>query len=100
MPHIRERYRHRFGIETGYRLVEQVRARTTSVNPALRFFLLGLALILVNVWVSLQWAYLRLAGAGPRRVARADFTLERMTCFLIHVVEAIYGVVVVVPRPP
>ncbi len=95
---LRERYRDRFGIETGYRCMERVRVRTTSTNPALRFFLMGLALILVNVWVSLQWAYLRLAGPGPRRIDGRAFTLDRMTRFLTRAVEAIYGVISVVKR--
>ncbi len=90
LPHIRQRYRYRFGIDTSYRLVEQVRARTTSTNPALRFFLMGLALILVNVWVRLKWTYLRISGSGPRRVASAAFTLLRMTHFIIHVIETAY----------
>jgi putative transposase len=49
---VRRRYRRRFGIETGYRLIEQVRARTTSPNPALRFLLMGVALLIVNMWRS------------------------------------------------
>jgi hypothetical protein len=41
---VRGRYRTRFGIESSYRLLEQVRLRTTSPNVALRFFCIGLAL--------------------------------------------------------
>lgn len=43
---VRQRYRLRFGIESSYRLLEQVRVRTTSPNEALRFFCIGLALLL------------------------------------------------------
>ena len=39
---VRKRYRHRFGIESSYRLMEQVRARTTSPSAGLRFLLMGL----------------------------------------------------------
>jgi hypothetical protein len=90
---VRRRYRRRFGIETGYRLMEQVRARTTSPNPALRFLLMGIALLIVNMWIRLHWLFLRLSGRGPRRVARWCFRLERMTRFLIHAIERFYGVV-------
>lgn len=86
---IRQRYRGRFGIDTGYRLMEQVRARTCSQNPALRFFRMGLALILVNVWVCLRcglgW---QPDGRGPR-TALDRFTLEQLARFRIHAVEAI-----------
>jgi putative transposase len=97
---IRPRYRRRFGIESGYRLMEQVRARTTSPNPALRFLLMGVALLIVNMWIRLHWLYLRVPGGGPRRVARERFRLERMTRFLTRAIERIYGVVSAVDPPP
>jgi hypothetical protein len=90
---VRRRYRRRFGIETGYRLMEQVRVRTTSPNPALRFLLMGVAMLIVNMWIRLHWLFLRLPGSGPRRVARWRFRLERMKCFLIRAIERFYGVV-------
>ena len=97
---VRRRYRRRFGIESGYRLMEQVRARTTSLNPALRFLLMGIALLIVNMWIRLHWLYLRVPGQGPRRVAREYFRLERMTRFLTRAIERIYGVISAVDPPP
>ena len=97
---VRRRYRRRFGIETGYRLMEQVRARTTSPNPALRFLLMGVALLIVNMWIRLHWLFLRLPGRGPRRVARWHFRLARMTRFLTRAVERFYGVVTAVALAP
>jgi putative transposase len=97
---IRLRYRRRFGIESGYRLMEQVRARTTSPNPALRFLLMGVALLIVNMWIRLHWLYLRVPGRGPRRVVREYFRLERMTRFLTRAIERIYGVISAVDPPP
>lgn len=93
LKHIRERYRGRFGIEPGYRSMEQVRARTASQNPALRFFLMGLALILVNVWVCLRRGLSSLPGGSPPGSGRSGLTLEQLARFLIHAVEAVYGVV-------
>jgi hypothetical protein len=97
---VRRRYRRRFGIETGYRLMEAVRARTTSPNPALRFLLMGVALLIVNMWIRLHWLYLRLPGAGPRRVARWRFRLDRMIGFLRRAIERFYGVVTAVSLVP
>jgi len=99
-PKIRRRYRRRFGRETGYRLMEQVRARTTSPNPALRFLLMGVALTIVNMWIRLHWLYLRLSGPGPRRVARWRFRLARMANFLTHAIERFYGVVTLLTPAP
>jgi IS4 transposase len=93
LPQVRQRYRWRFGIESSYRLLEQVRARTTSPPANLRFLLMGLALVLCNLWIALHWRFLRRKGSGPRRVAREHFPLERMARFLSRAVEAIYGVV-------
>src|SRR5919202_2049795 len=97
---VRQRYRRRFGIESSYRLLEQVRARTTSPSAGLRFLLLGLALLIVNVWIHLHWQFLRVPGRGPRRVARPVFRLDRMARFLRRAIERHYGVVTAVDPPP
>ena len=80
--------------------MEQVRARTTSPQPALRFLLMGIALLIVNMWIRLHWLYLRLCGQGPRRVARWRLRLDRMTRFLTRAVERFYGVVTSVALAP
>ncbi len=96
---IRESYRGRFGIETDYRSLEQVRARTTSTNPALRFFFMALGAILINVWMALQWTYCRMRGSGARRIRQGRLTLERLIRFLIRTIEAYYGVVTEIVSP-
>lgn len=47
---IYEEYRHRFAIESSYRLMNQVRARTTSACVAVRLFFVALAFLLLNLW--------------------------------------------------
>lgn len=88
-----EEYRRRFGIECSYRLLRRIRASTTSRNPALRFFLLGLGLILVNAWVFLRWTFSRLMKCGPRRVDVSRFRFNRFSKFLIRTVEQLYGTI-------
>jgi putative transposase len=97
---IRRRYRRRFGIESSYRLMEQVRARTTSPNLALRFLLMGVALLIVTMWIRLHWLFLRLPGRGSRRVARWRFRLDRMMRFLTRAIERFYGAVTAVDPSP
>jgi putative transposase len=92
-----QEYRRRFGVECSYRMLRRVRASTTSRNPALRFFLLGIGLILVNAWVFLRWTFSRLMARGPRRVDTSRFHLHRFTKFLIRTVEKIYGSISSVP---
>lgn len=96
---IRKQYRRRFGIESSYRVMEQVRARTTSASAALRFLLMGVALLIVNMGIRLHWQFLRLPGRGPRRVARWLLRLDRMTRFLTRAIERHYGVVTAVGPP-
>jgi putative transposase len=90
---IRKLYRRRFGIESSYRLLEQVRGRTTARNPALRFLWMGLALLIGNIWIALHWKYLLQRHRGRYRILRKHFILDRMAQFLRRAVENIYGVI-------
>ena len=89
---VHDQYRRRFGVECSYRSLRRVRATTTSRNPALRFFLLSVGLLLVNVWAFLRWEFARLIAPGPRRVNPSLFRFHRFTRFLIRAVEDRYGV--------
>ena len=51
---IREKYRKRFGIETSYRQMNQMKIRTSSRCPRFRLLIVGIALVLRNVWVWLN----------------------------------------------
>jgi hypothetical protein len=88
---IRRLYRRRFGIEASYRCMRQVRARTTSRNPALRFLLIALGFILVNLWQELRWRFCRVRTKDGYELAPKRFKLQRMANFLRHAIEAIYG---------
>lgn len=92
-----QEYRRRFGVECSYRLLRRVRATTTSRNPALRFFLLSIGLILTNVWVFLRWEFARLMAAGPRRVEANRFRLHRFSRFLVRAIETRYGTISAIP---
>jgi hypothetical protein len=54
LSQVYEPYRRRFCIETGYRQLHQVRARTASRHPGLRLLLFGLAVLLVNYCLLLR----------------------------------------------
>ena len=94
---IYQEYRRRFGIECSYRMIRRVRATTTSRNPALRFFLLGIGLILLNAWVFLRWEFARLMARGPYRVDETRFRFHRFTRLLIRSIEKIYGTICTIP---
>jgi putative transposase len=94
---VHQQYRRRFGIECSYRLMRRVRAMTTSRNPAVRFFLLAVGMILVNAWVFLRWEFARLLAPGLRRVDEARLRFHRFTRLLIRAIEDVYDVVMAVP---
>jgi hypothetical protein len=86
-----QRYRRRFGIESSYRQLGQVRAHTNSRNPALRFFYLALALVLLNVWTYLRCLSTRVIDKGPFRLELNRFRLARFIAFLRRAIEQAYG---------
>jgi len=92
-----QRYRRRFGIESSYRQLGQVRAHTNSRNPALRFFYLALALFLVNLWLFLRCLCSRTSGRGPFRLDLNKFRFARFTAFLRRAIELAYGTTMSVP---
>ena len=86
-----QRYRRRFGIESTYHQLNPLRARTTSRNPALRFFLLGLGFLLLNIWVWLRWVTTRLIAPGAARWDADTFRLFRFIAFLRRAIEHSLG---------
>jgi hypothetical protein len=88
---VAQRYRRRFGIESTYRQLNPLRARTTSRNPALRFFLLGLGFLLLNIWVMLRFLATRLIAPGPARWNPDAFRLFRFITFLRRAIEHAMG---------
>lgn len=80
-----EWYRRRFGIETSYRQMNQVRARTSSRDVRLRLLFIGLAFLLVNLYVLLRRI---LSPAGCRRPCTPPpLSLQQLADHLAHAVE-------------
>jgi hypothetical protein len=67
-----EAYRKRFGIEASYRQLGQCLARTSSTKEKYRLLLVGLALLLCNLWANL---HSEVFGSGP--VSERTLHLER-----------------------
>jgi len=84
------KYRRRFGIETSYRLLCQVKVLTNSRNPALRFFFLGLGLLMQNVWVLARWLFTRRPGKGRYKLIPSLLRFDRFRKLLVRAVERFY----------
>lgn len=59
-------YRKRFGIESSYKMKNLALPRTSTQNPVLRLLYMGLAFLLVNVWIYVQWMFLSTKRRGGR----------------------------------
>lgn len=91
-PHqVFEIYRRRFGIETSYRLMNTMRARTSSTSVTLRLFYVALALLLLNLWVYVKWHFLFVPKLGPRQVLHHLLPLARWRLWLWEMVKLRLG---------
>jgi hypothetical protein len=92
-PHqVFEEYRHRFGIETSYRLMNTMRARTASRSVTFRLFYMALALLLLNLWSFVKWHYLYIPNqCGPRQVLHDLLPLARWRLWLWEMVKRRLG---------
>lgn len=84
------KYRRRFGIEASYRLLRQVKVLTNSRNPALRFFFLGLGLLMQNVWVLARWLFTRRPGKGRHKLIPSLLRFASFRKLLVRAVERYY----------
>jgi hypothetical protein len=84
---VKETYRKRFAIEASYRQAHQGRARTSTRNPLVRLLLVGVALVLRNVWVWLHYAVLSTPRRGSRRLNLERLPLKAMLLWLQHQAE-------------
>jgi hypothetical protein len=86
------RYKKRFGIESSYRQLRQGLGATSSKDERLRLMLVGLALILRNVWVWLHWQVLSGRRRGFRLLNPGLLTLPDLLFWVIEELKNLYGV--------
>jgi hypothetical protein len=83
---IRETYRKRFGIETSYRQMNEARIKTCTRDPAVRLLIVGIALVLRNVWV---WIHLRFAKGKHSDEPQLFLELLRFQEMLLWITEVV-----------
>jgi len=82
----------RFGIESSYRQMHEVRIRTSTRRPVLRLLYVGIALVLRNLWVWLHYTILSMPRRGGRAILLERLRWETLLLWLLHVVEDAFGV--------
>jgi putative transposase len=95
-PHkLRAHYRLRFGVESSYRCMREVKGKTSTRNPAVRLLFMALAFILLNLWVLLRFLFCQVPQRGRRGrpLDESRFRLGRFASFLRLATFRRYGVV-------
>jgi putative transposase len=90
--HVFELYRQRFGIESSYRQMNQVRARTSTRNPVIRLLLVGLAFVLFNLYISLRQNLSSALKQPLQLPKRFWLSLRRLALLLGRAIERVWGV--------
>ncbi len=85
-------YRRRFGIESSDRLKNTCRIKTAMKNPVARLLFVGMAFLLIDVWIYVLWTFVSHPRRGGRLVLCALFRLQRMLEFLRQAVDRRYHV--------
>jgi hypothetical protein len=84
-------YRGRFGIESSYRQVNEARIKTCTRSVRVRLFLVGVALVLRNVWVWLHHEVLATPRRGRRRYRWERLRFKALLLMLLHEAEQALG---------
>ena len=87
-----ELYRQRFGIESSYRQMNQVRARTSTRNPVIRLLLVGLAFVLFNLYIALRHNLASALKTPLESPKRFWLSLRRLALLLGRTIERLWGI--------
>lgn len=78
-------YRKRFGIETGYRQMNEIKAKTTKKDVIYRLLLIGVALLIRQVWVFLSAELAQSKKAKP--TAWLGWTLRELADLILQFIR-------------
>jgi putative transposase len=87
-----ELYRQRFGIESSYRQMNQVRARTSTRNPVIRLLLVGLAFVVFNLYIALRHNLSSALKNPIKSPKRFWLSLRRLALMLGRAIECFWGI--------
>ena len=69
-------YEHRFSIEASYRIRNEIKPKTSTKNPVVRYLFALIAFVIENIWVSLQNTCFVLLQRGPKVIDEDSFPLK------------------------
>ena len=84
---IHNTYRSRFSIESPYRMRNQVKPKTSSRNPILRYLFTIISFLLKNIWMVLLWTYFSQVKQGPKTINRRVFRFDLYSLFVWETIK-------------
>ena len=93
---IPEEYRKRWGIETGYRNIGFMRAKTRSMIPGVRQFLFLFSAAVANLWTLANYG----AVGAKDGIVTPTITIEFFKEHLLQIISMIYKIVIRIPKAP
>ena len=81
---VREIYRHRFAIESMYRLRNSVRPKTSTKDEKIRYFYTLLSFIIQNMWVSEKWTHCARQKPGPKVIEENRVSLKFFSDIIVE----------------
>jgi hypothetical protein len=95
-----EMYRQRFGIESSYRQMNLVRARTSTRNPVLRLLFVGLAFVFFNLYIAMRQTMCSALKTPLRFSRQLWLSLRRLALMLARAIEHTWGITHVIQHQP
>jgi len=94
---IHETYRSRFGIESSYRMRNQVKPRTSTRNPVIRYLFAIISFLLKNLWMAVLWTRFSPVKPGPRTIEMRAFRFDQFRLMIWEAVRSILKIVRTIP---
>lgn len=85
---VHDSYKSRFSIESSYRMRNQVKPRTSTRNPVIRYLYAIISFLLKNIWLVLLWTYFSPVKQGPRTIAMCAFRFDNFRLMIWGGVQA------------
>jgi len=95
-----ELYRQRFDIESSYRQMNLVRARTSTRNPVIRLLLVGLVFVLFNLYIALRQNLASALKKPLESPKRFWLSLRRLALLPGRTIERPWGIAEVLQHQP
>ncbi len=94
---IHETYRSRFAIESSYRMRNQVKPRTSTRNPVIRYLFAIIAFLLRNLWMAVLWTRISPVKPGPRTIEMRTFRFDQFRLMIWEAVRSTLKIVRIIP---